>query len=57
MNFAGFIKELKALGVKVVDGGSHWKLFYSGRQSICPRHPSHEIAPWFAKMIKRQLGL
>ena len=48
---------LKAADVKIVDGGSHLKLYYKGRQSTCPQHPSHEISNAFAKKIKKQLGV
>lgn len=57
MKHKTFIDELKAADVKIVDGGSHLKLYYKGRQSTCPRHPSHEISNAFAKKIKKQLGV
>lgn len=57
MKHKSFIDELRALGVKIIDGGSHLKLYYNGKQTTCPRHPSHEISNAFAKKIKKQLGL
>lgn len=57
MKITAFIDDLKALGVRVENGTKHYKLYYNGRQSTCPRHPGAEISPMFAKKIKKQLGL
>lgn len=57
MKHSDFIKELKELGVKVENGTGHLKLYYKGKQTTCPRHPSQEISNAFAKRIKKQLGL
>lgn len=57
MKHKTFIDELKAAGVRIEDGGSHLKLYFKGKQTTCPRHPSREISNGFAKKIKKQLGL
>lgn len=57
MKHKSFIDELRTLGVRIVDGGSHLKLYYKDKQTTCPRHPSREISNAFAKVIKKQLGL
>ena len=46
-----------AQGVKTKDGTKHLKLYYNGKQSILPRHPSKEIPKQLVEKIKKQLGL
>ncbi len=53
MKYQNFISELKDLGVKVENGTGHLKLYYKGKQTTCPRHPSKEISNNFAKLIKK----
>ena len=57
MKHSSFIDELRKLGVRVENGTRHLKLYYKGKQTTCPRHPSQEISEKFAKLIKKQLGL
>lgn len=52
-----FLDELKSKGVRVEDGSKHYKLYYKGKQTTCPRHPSLEFSVVFANRIKKQLGL
>ena len=52
-----FIDELKNKGVEIVNASKHYKLYYNGKQTTCPRHPTREISPEMVKRIKSQLGL
>lgn len=52
-----FLDELKLKGVRVENATRHYKLYYKGKQTTCPRHPSQEISTIFAKRVKKQLGL
>lgn len=57
MKHKDFIDELRSLGVIIEDGTRHLKLYYKDKQTTCPRHPSQEISEFFAKRIKKQLGI
>ena len=57
MKHKDFIDELLASGVRIENGTNHLKLYYKGKASTCPRHPSQEISNVFANKIKKQLGL
>jgi len=52
-----FLNLLTSQGVKAKDGTKHIKLYYNGKQSTLPRHPSKEIPKWLVEKIKKQLGL
>jgi mRNA interferase HicA len=52
-----FKRWLESQGVTVANGTNHWKLYYQGRQSTLPRHPSQELNEKLRKAIIKQLGL
>lgn len=52
-----FVKWLKEQGVTFTEGSNHYKVYYNGKQTTVPRHPSKEIDNQFAKRIAKQLGL
>ena len=43
MKQSEFLKWLTAQGVETKDGTRHIKLYYKGKQSHLPRHPSKEL--------------
>ncbi|URL05946.1 type II toxin-antitoxin system HicA family toxin [Avibacterium sp. 21-595] len=57
MKQSEFLRWLKAQGVEVKEGSNHSKLYYNGKQSTIPRHPSKEMKTGTVKAIKKQLGL
>ncbi len=57
MKISEFKRWLIAQGVAVEDGTRHWKLYFNGRQSVLPRHPSQELKEGTRKAILKQLGL
>lgn len=57
MKISEFKRWLESLGVEVKNGSKHWKLYYLGKQSTLPRHPSEELAEGTRKAILKQLGL
>ena len=57
MKRSEFLKYLLARGVTVKDGSKHSKLYYNGRQSVLPRHPSIELKKGTIEGVKKQLGL
>lgn len=57
MKISEFKRWLESQGVTVGQGTRHWKLFYQGRQSTLPRHPSKELKEGTRKAILKQLGL
>lgn len=48
---------LEAQGVEVKQGTNHLKLYYQGKQSVMPRHPSKEIGKGLRQAIIKQLGM
>ncbi|MFV0575593.1 MAG: type II toxin-antitoxin system HicA family toxin [Vibrio sp.] len=52
-----FRRWLESQGVEVKQGTNHLKLYYQGKQSTLPRHPSKEIGKGLANAIKTQLNL
>lgn len=52
-----FRKWLEAQGVEVKNGTNHLKLYYQGKQTIMPRHPSKELGESLRKTILKQLGM
>ncbi|MFP3428716.1 type II toxin-antitoxin system HicA family toxin [Paraburkholderia sp. SIMBA_061] len=40
-----------------MDGRKHWKVYYNGKQTTLPRHPSAELKEGTRRAILRQLGL
>ncbi|WP_294844442.1 type II toxin-antitoxin system HicA family toxin [uncultured Gilliamella sp.] len=57
MKQSEFLRWLIAQGVEVKQGGNHIKLYYNGKQSTMPRHPSKELKIGTMKAIKKQLDL
>lgn len=57
MKISEFKRWLEARGVQVKEGGSHWKLYFHGRQSTLPRHPAKELKDGTRRAILKQLGL
>lgn len=57
MKVKQFLISLTSQGVKTKDGTKHIKLYYNGKQSTLPRHPSKELPTGLVKGIKKQLGL
>lgn len=57
MKQSEFVRWLKARGVEIKDGTKHIKLYYEGRQTTLPRHPSAELKTGLVEGVKKQLGL
>ncbi len=57
MKQSEFRRWLEAQGVEVKQGANHIKLYYQGRKTTMPRHPSKEIGEGLRKDIIKQLGL
>lgn len=52
-----FRRWLEKRGVRVEEGRKHWKLYYNGKQTTLPRHPSKELKEGTRRAILKQLGL
>ncbi|WP_039914262.1 type II toxin-antitoxin system HicA family toxin [Cellvibrio mixtus] len=57
MKQSEFRRWLESQGVEVQNGSKHLKLYYNGKQSTLPRHPSQELGEGLRKAILKQLGL
>lgn len=57
MKQSEFLRWLKDQGVDAEDGKKHLKLYYQGKQTTLPRHPSHELGEGLRKAILKQLGI
>ena len=58
MKYSEFIRWLKRQGVTFEPGkGSHLRVKYKGRTSVCPSHGSKEIPEPLRKSILKDLGL
>ena len=57
MKYKDFIDELTSLGVKVVDGKKHLKLYFNNKQTTCKRHPTQEVSKKHRLDVLKQLGL
>ncbi|OCG45147.1 mRNA interferase [Gilliamella sp. Fer1-1] len=57
MKQSEFLRWLVAQGVEVKQGSNHLKLYYNGKQSTMPRHPSKELKNGTMIAIKKQLNL
>lgn len=57
MKQSEFKRWLEEQGVVVVDGRKHWKVYYNGKQTTVPRHPSQELKEGTRRAILKQLGL
>jgi mRNA interferase HicA len=52
-----FQRWLQRQGVEIRQGKNHLKLYFRGKQSVMPRHPSKEIGTALRQAIIKQLGL
>ena len=52
-----FKRWLEEQGARVEDGTNHWKVYYNGKQTTVPRHPSKELKEGTRRAILKQLGL
>ncbi|MGJ7611171.1 MULTISPECIES: type II toxin-antitoxin system HicA family toxin [unclassified Variovorax] len=57
MKQSEFKRSLASQGVTFVEGKKHTKAILNGKQTVMPRHPSHEIGEGLRKAILKQLGL
>lgn len=57
MKISEFRRWLESLGVTTKEGKGHTKLYFNGRQTVLPRHPSKELHEGLRKAILKQLGI
>ncbi|AOF53719.1 mRNA interferase [Rodentibacter pneumotropicus] len=57
MKQSEFLRWLKEQGVIAENGKKHLKLYYNGKISRLPRHPSEELKTGLVEGVKKQLGL
>lgn len=57
MKISEFRRWLGAHGVQMKEGANHTKLYFNGKQSTLPRHPSQELKDGTRRAILKQLGL
>lgn len=57
MKQSEFVRWLRSQGVEIRDGSKHLKLYFNGRQSTLPRHPSAELKTGLVEGVKKQLRL
>ena len=57
MKQSEFLKWLVGQSGETQGGTRHIKLYYKGKQSHLPRHPSKELKTGLVEGIKKQLGL
>lgn len=57
MKISEFKRWLESQGVLIANGANHWKLYYNGKQSTLPRHPSKELKEGTKKSILKQLEI
>lgn len=57
MKISEFRRWLESQGVRIEDGTNHWKLYWNGKQSVLPRHPSKELKEGLRQAILKQLGM
>ncbi|MGP2470316.1 type II toxin-antitoxin system HicA family toxin [Yersinia sp. 2540 StPb PI] len=57
MKQSEYRKWLEAQGVEIKSGTNHLKLYYQGKQSVMPIHPSKELGEALRKAIIKQLGI
>lgn len=57
MKQSEFRRWLEQQGVEIKQGTNHLKLYYNGKRSTMPRHPSKEIAEGTRRAILKQLDL
>lgn len=52
-----FRRWLADRGAEFKNGKGHLKIYLNGKQTVMPRHPSHEISEPLRKSILKQLGI
>nr|WP_024904481.1 type II toxin-antitoxin system HicA family toxin [Robbsia andropogonis] len=57
MKQSEFKRWLAQQGATFKEGSGHTKVFLNGKQTVLPRHPSHEMGEGLRKKILKQLGL
>ena len=57
MKISEFKRWLESQGVKVTEGGNHYKLALGDKRSTLPRHPAKELKEGTRHAILKQLGL
>ena len=57
MKQSEFKRQLADLGATFENGKRHLKVRLNGKQTVMPRHPSHEIGEGLRKAILKQLDL
>ncbi|HDR1525729.1 TPA: type II toxin-antitoxin system HicA family toxin [Pasteurella multocida] len=57
MKQSEFLRWLIDNGVTTEEGTKHIKLYYCGKQSTLPRHPSKELKTGLVNAVKKQLGI
>lgn len=57
MKQSEFNRWLACQGVTFAEGSNHTKVYYRGKQTTLPRHPSKELKEGTRKNILKALGL
>lgn len=57
MKQSEFKRYLTENGATFKQGSKHLKVYFNGKQSTLPRHPSKEIGEGLRKAILAQLGM
>ena len=57
MKQSEFKRWLADQGATFKQGSNHLKVFLNDKQTVLPRHPSHEIGEGLRRAIMKQLGL
>ncbi|WGG49380.1 type II toxin-antitoxin system HicA family toxin [Rugamonas sp. DEMB1] len=57
MKQSEFRRWLGEQGATFKDGTNHLKVYLNGKQTVMPRHPSHEIGERLRQAVLKQLGL
>jgi mRNA interferase HicA len=50
-------RRLEKEGCRIEQGTRHWIVYYQGRRTTIPRHPSKEIKTGTYRSILKQLGM
>lgn len=57
MKQSEFKRWLASRGATFKQGSKHLKVYFNGKQSTLPRHPSQEIGEGLRRAILKQLGI
>lgn len=57
MKQSEFKRWLADQGATFEEAKRHTKVYYQGKQTTLPRHPSHEIGEGLRQKILKQLGI